>query len=314
LRGGSTPTKPSAPFQRVDRTLQSFDMTNDPIEAMKERFRKLENDLKSLLESTQDDLHLARTLQKHLTPTEIPQLPGLKGSVRYVSAMEMNSESFDFIPLKSNKELWIIQSWTSSFGLSSVLMQSLIRVKSAQILEKQENPLPEVIFDLLTDTIVEAQKKGSYRLSIHKLDLKKLELSGVSIGQAPVLTRAYEKGLLGNFAWIAPESLISNPELLKPANSTQPISSLRAYRYNTILQPGTRLYFSGKQWNSESSFEEYAKPLKLGNIQENDRDDSLLSNMNHLSIRMQEHLEKTEHKSDLTLIGLEIDPRTLRLA
>ncbi len=288
-------------------------MSKDSIEHLKERFQKLEKDLKTLLESTQDDLHLARALQNHLTPTQIPELPGIKGSIRYVSAMEMNSESFDFIPLKNNKELWIIQAWTSSFGLSNVLMQSLIKIKSVQILEKQDNPVPEVIFDLLTETMVEAQKKGSYRLGITKIDIKKLEITGISIGQPPILFREYEKGSLGQFAWIAPEALIANSQLLEAADSTSPISSLRAYRYNKVVQAGSRLYFTGRQWNPKSSFEDYAKPFELKNIRENDRDDSLLSNMNHLSIRMKDHLERTDHKADITLIALEIDPRTLRL-
>ena len=288
-------------------------MSNDPLAALKERFNKLEGDLKGLLESTQDDLEIARALQAQMTPTEIPELPNLKGSIRYVSALEMNSESFDFIPLRTNKELWIIQTWTSSFGLSSVLLKSLLRIKSAQILENQENPIPETIFDLLTNALCDVQKKGSYRLSITKVDLTKLELSGVSIGQPPILLREYNKGVLGQFSWVMPEPLIANSNLLEATPAQEPISSLRSYRFSKTLVPGSRLYLTGRQWNSKSTFEDYAKPFELSNIMENDRDDSLLSNMNHLSIQMKEHLDKSDTKSDITVIGLEIDPRALRL-
>lgn len=290
------------------------DSSDVALKQLQERLQRLEKELVSLFESTQEDLRLARALQKQLMPNRLPEMVGLQCHARYISARELSSESYDLIPVHRNRELWIVQSWTSSFGLSSVLLQSLIHTKSAELVQSAQGPSVEKVFDDLTESLTSAQKKGTYRLMVARLDLNKLILEGVAVGQTPVFVRKFEKGLLGEMSYIEPEPLLKNPSLLAPASSTDPISALRAYRFTRGLEAGSRFFVTGSDWNSEAQLADYAKPLTLKALAGEENEDKLLSNINHLAMSMEDHLKAKSKKADITVIGFELNSRLLHLA
>ncbi|MEO5668661.1 MAG: hypothetical protein ABIR96_11430 [Bdellovibrionota bacterium] len=291
-----------------------MDTSDAALKQLQERLQRLEKELVSLFDATQEDLRLARALQSQLMPNRIPEMTGLQCQARYISARELSSESYDLIPVHRNRELWIVQSWTSSFGLSSVLLQSLIHTKSVELVQTAQGPSVEKVFDDLTESITAAQKKGSYRLMVAKLDLNKLLLEGVGIGQAPVFARKYEKGILGDISYVEPEPLLKNPALMARAPSTDPISSLRAYRFSQNLEAGSRFFVTGSEWNSGTELADYAKPLDLKGLIGTDTEDNLLANINHLAISMEDHMKAQQKKSDITVIGFELNSRLLHLA
>ncbi len=284
------------------------------IRNLQERLVRLERELRSLLETTQEDLRLARTLQTQLMPNRLPEMVGLQCHARYISARELSSESYDLIPVHRNRELWIVQSWTSSFGLSSVLLQSLVRMKSTELIQNSQGPQVEKVFDDLTESLTQAQKKGTYRLLVARIDLNKLLLEGVAIGQAPLLVRSYTKGVMGEMAYVSPEPILKNASLLSRASSETPISSLRAYRFSHTLEAGSRVFVTGSEWNADSPLEDWAKPLRFKNLLDDGKEDVLLANLNHLAMSMEDHLKTKGRTSDVTVIGLEINPRLLHLA
>jgi len=284
------------------------------LKQLQERLQRLERELNVLFEATQDDLQLARALQSQLMPNRLPEMIGLQCQARYISARELSSESYDLIPVHRNRELWIVQSWTSSFGLSSVLLQSLLHTKSVELLQNAQGPSVEKVFDDLTESLTSAQKKGSYRLLVARLDLNKLLLEGVAVGQTPIFARKYEKGVLGDMAYVEPEALLKNPSLLNRAPSTEPISSLRAYRFSQNLEAGSRFFITGSEWNGQAALTDYAKPLNLKGLMGDGIEDNLLSNINHLAISMEDHMKTQEKKSDVTVIGFELNSRLLHLA
>jgi len=281
---------------------------------LQERLSKLESDLRMMLESTQEDLQIARALQSQLMPNRLPDITGLQTQSRYISALDLSSESYDLIPVHKNRELWVLHTWTSNFGLSSVLLQTLLHMKSAELVKDAQSPEVEVVFDQLTEALCGAQKKGSYRLMVAKLDLNKLLLTGVSAGQAPILLRKFEKGVLGDFSFIEPEGLIKNSKLLDRAPSHEPISALRANRFSHQVAAGSRIFIVGREWNADSTLENFAKPLGLQNILDPDKEDSLLSNLNGLAMKMEDHIKTQPRKSDVTVLGFEINPKVLHLA
>jgi hypothetical protein len=284
------------------------------LKQLQERLIRLEKELRVLFEATQEDLRLARELQSQLMPNRLPEMTGLQCQSRYISARELSSESFDLIPVHRNRELWIVQSWTSSFGLSSVLLQSLLHTKSQHLVQNAQGPSVEKVFDDLTESLTGAQKKGSYRLLVAKLDLNKLLLEGASVGVAPIFARKYEKGVLGDVSYVEPEALMKNPSLLKRAAAQEPISALRAHRFSTTIEAGSRFFVTGSEWRGEAELSDYAKPLDLKGLMGDGKQDTLLANINHLAISMEDHMKSSEKKSDITVIGFEINSRLLHLA
>jgi hypothetical protein len=282
------------------------------LKQLQTRLNKLEEEIRLILESTQEDLRIARSLQAQLMPNRLPQITGIEAQARYISAKELSSESYDLIPVHRNRELWIIHSWTSNFGLSGVLLQTLVHMRSKQLVLESQSPEVEVVFDQLTESLCETQKKGSYRLLVAKLDLNALKLSGVAIGSVPFLKRSYSKGSLGEFSYIEAEPLLKNPKLLERALGTEPLSALRAYRFSDQLEAGSRLYLMGREWNGQASLENFAEPLKFKTLLQSSPEDTLLSNLNNLAMRIQDHIKNQKH--DITVLGLELNSRLLHLA
>lgn len=281
---------------------------------LQERLKKLEFELRNMLESTNNDLQLARMLQTQLMPNRLPNIIGLQTQARYISARELSSESYDLIPANNNRELWMIHSWTSNFGLSAVLLQTLLHLKSTEILKNGHTPEVHVVFDQITEALCMAQKKGSYRLMVAKLDLNTLTLSGTSIGQAPFLIRKFEKGILSEYVFVEPDMILKNPSLMERALSSDPLSALKANRFDYLVSPGSRLFLVGREWNSEAKLDTLAKPLELQTLFDTDKTDTLLSNINNLAIKIEDHIKNNTKKSDITIIGFEVNSKLLHLA
>lgn len=287
--------------------------------SLKERLQNMESQLQKLVESAEEDLALAKELQVALTPTEIPKLPGLQGTARYKSAYEMSAESFDLIPSSDKKELWIIQYWSSSFGLSSVLLRSLVKIKAQQILNQGPSNEPETVFDSLTESLLSA-KKGkkakTFRLGVYRLKLSTLQLHGVCIGQLPPLIREMhsqrsQSQEWGPFKWAQPEALISNPALLEARSSEEPLSALSVFRPHIQLKPGSRFYFMGRAWAENISLEEIGGPLNLHNYHPEKDADTLVDNLNHLGLHIDKHMKAKEISADNLLMGFQVDSRML---
>lgn len=287
--------------------------------SLKERLQKMESQLQQLVESAEEDLALAKELQSALTPTEIPKLPGLQGTARYKSAYEMSAESFDLIPSADKKELWIIQYWSSSFGLSSVMLRSLVKIKAQQILNSGPSNEPETVFDSLTESLLsvkKGRKAKRYRLGVYRLKLSTLQLQGVSLGQLPPLVREMhtpgsQQEEWGTFKWAQPEALISNPQLLEARSSDEAISALAVYRPHVQLQTGSRFYFMGRTWAEDTSLEELGGPLNLHNYHPDKDADNLVDNLNHLGLQIEEHMKAKEVSADNLLLGFQVDSHLL---
>jgi hypothetical protein len=284
---------------------------SQPIDGLKAKLDKLEQHLQALLESTQEDLEIARHLQKLLMPNRLPEIHGLKCLARYISAHDLAAESFDIVAADNKREVWMVLSWTSSFGLGSVLLQSLINLKANGLFKGgRDNLTPEEAFDEITQALTEAQKKATYRLGVLRLDMNSLKLKGCFTGLPPMLYRPREKSAFGNWAYAQPEQLIRNPKLLERADSQNPVTSAKAYRWEFQLPPGSRFFLLGKEWNPETNLETWMKPLSLTQPGSG----ALLEDLNQLLMRAEDHMKQSTRKADLTALAFELDSRVLHLA
>lgn len=280
------------------------------MDALKDRLLKLEGTLRTLQEGFERDLRIARELQKHLMPNRTPEIPGLTSFARYISAQQVHSESFDLLPSKDNRELWIIFSWAETFGLSSVLLQALVRLQSEALVRAKTGVSPADIFNEVSISLSSARKAGAYRLMVAKLDLASLELLGYSAGLPPWLRR--QKSTRGFGAWDFVQASQLSPTRLAPADSAAPRLAAQADAFAFHLQPGTRVYFLSPGWSQSSDVGTWSQALKLPQIEASDTD--LLTDMNALLVNAQEQLKATKQEADLTALAFEVDPRKLHLA
>ena len=283
----------------------------DPLAQLKDRLVKLEKTLQTLAKTMDADLEVARELQKMLLPNRTQDISGLKSLARYISAQQIASESFDLIPTKDGRELWIFTAWTESFGLSSVLLQALVHLQSRALVESRPNIGLDEAFNELSTSVTQAKKTGHYRLMVAKLNISTLEMSGISVGFTPWFRRSRGPGGYGPWSFASTELPITG-DTIAPASSDAPELSSQAHHFSFHATPGTRLLFLSPGWNANpKSSQEYLLPLDLESVP---RTNDIADDLNHFLMKGQAHLKKTGTEADQTAVILEIDAKKLHIA
>lgn len=287
---------------------------SDPFGELKKRLISLEGHLKTLSAGMDEDLRTARELQKYLIPNRTPEVTGLKTYARYIGGGELSSESFDLIPSKDGKELWIVTLWSESFGLSSVLLQALVHLQTTALLSSRTKLSSMDVFNELSASASGARKSGRYRLSVTRIDTTSLECEGTSIGFAPWFRRRQSAGGWSGAEPVQAEALNLDPALIQPANSAAPRLAADAYAYRFHAGPGTRTFFFTHAWAPESGrLEEIIQPLKLSEAPAKTTGD-LAGDMNAVTMRAQDAIRASGFNGDLTMIAFEVDAKKLHLA
>jgi len=283
------------------------------IDKLKAKLEKLEAGLRDLLESTGRDLEVARELQKTLLKNRTPEISGLTVFARFISAGELSAEAFDLLPTKDGRQLWFTASWTSTFGLGSLLLQTLVHLQSRALVESKPRITPSEAFNDISTALTQARRAGKYRLMVGRLDMSSLLVEGVSIGMAPLLRRTREKNRFGAFETVQDEAFRQSPHLIQPGMSAAPTLAADAHNFSFTLAPGSRLFYLSPTWREPLTVGEFTQPLRLSD--ENGQTGLDLSDdMNRLLLAAEKYLENRGTKADLTALAFEVDARRLHLA
>jgi hypothetical protein len=249
-------------------------------DALLTKLNLLEAQLQKLVVAAKEDLELAKGLQKLLTPNRLPKIAGVDCVAKHVSALGLSSDGFEIQPAKTGRSVDILMYWTESYGLSSVLLQSLIhfslKTKDSELLKVSE------LFEFLSSELNTAKKSGQFKLLIARLELHTLKLSGLAQGLQAPFTKAR-----GSNSWLPCAKLGLHDD--------------EPQAFQTQLSPGSSLLFLGSAWAAHELTQVPSDPSA-----------SLLDDMNQIAVEMQKILG-TE-SSDLSLVGVHIDSKKLHLA
>lgn len=285
----------------------------DDLTALKAKLVDFEKKLQDLLVSTQEDLGLAEELQKLLMPNRVPDVAGLNIMARYIPAYQISSESFDVIPTKEGRQVWIVTAQTETFGLSSVLLQNMVHLQSQALVDSRPKISVEELFNDLSTSLSRAKKAAHYRLMVARIDVSTLQLSGVGIGAIPLLIKHRDGAHYEPWRWGQADAFALNPTWLEPAFSATPTLARQAYSFSYHLRPGTRGLILGSEWLSTAkSLKDFEEALSLSELSNEHHE--LIKDLNSVLMRAQEHLSDVKKSCDLSALAFEIDAKKLHLA
>jgi hypothetical protein len=81
-----------------------------------------------MIDQLRGDLKLAERLQKSKLPLRFPDLRGFKVAHRYIAGLKAGGDHFDVAESKDGHQLSLVLSDSSSYGLSSAVLSTLMRV------------------------------------------------------------------------------------------------------------------------------------------------------------------------------------------
>lgn len=309
----SNPSGPSDPPGSSGGSSGPFG-TSQEFAKFKDKLTKIEQHLQSMLSSTENDLAIAAELQKLLHKNRLPNVPGIQCLARYISAHQLSSEGFDLITTKKGREIWMIFSWTESFGLSSLLLQAMVHLQSKALIDAKTDVSPDEVFSDLSTSLTAAKKSAHYRLLVAKVDAAHLKVTGTSQGFAPFFKRSKEKNTFGEFTLCQPEAMEQNPALLEPGVSAAPASAAVAHHFHFSIPTGSRLYFLTSTFAEPNTLKDFKNAMGIFDTTPTSGQSSLVEDLNAILMKAEDYCAKGGTKADLTCVALEIDEKKLHLA
>jgi serine phosphatase RsbU (regulator of sigma subunit) len=144
-----------------------------------------------LIEKVRESLELTERLQRKKIPNRFDQIRGIKASYRYLSGLRSGGDYFDCAQNKEGHLLTIVMTDASSYGLSSLVLSSLVRV--SQALNRENSFDLKKMIPLLTQEIQAAQRpKDQLSLFYGVLNLKTLSLEFVQYGSIESYVKVFE--------------------------------------------------------------------------------------------------------------------------
>jgi hypothetical protein len=297
--------------------------TDEPLNGLKSKLEELNNKLQELAQSASEDIELATALQKILYPNRLEQIPGIRCFSRFIRGAETGTEGFDLFtetPKKSGS--WFVASQTETFGLSSVLMQTLIYLSTRLTRGQEKNLSPREFFNLLSESMMTAKKSGKFRLLVAYFNHHTLKWNGVSTGYPPFLVRERIKTKLSawNFEPGFLNSLKQNPKCFEAHLNSKVPNEESTIEFYFQMSPGSRLSFLSPNWAGAENFNDYQKRFEV--LRKNSKhlaeevgvEQDMIDDLNEFLSLTEKLSHQEKRKVDITSLVWDIDHTKLHIA
>jgi sigma-B regulation protein RsbU (phosphoserine phosphatase) len=250
--------------------------------------------LTQVLHDLQNQIKLALAIQRSLSPTEVPQMPGFEFSSKFVPGIEQGGDYFDFFDLPEKMKFALVLSCASGYGLSALLLSLILKVAAKY--EGKVGLHPGLFFQYLSEKLSESlTEKDSAQLFYGVFDRKSLKLEWGYAGEMGVfLYRAKDR------AWVRLEP--GAPSLIKGFSGQVLSETLR-------LDSRDRLVLCSTGWINTVGPDLAQKLLQKLSLQA-----SVHEVRNELLLFVQRQFGDQPAKRDLTILVLEVKDQLLRLA
>jgi len=137
--------------------------------------------LQELLFDAQADLSRMKEVQRLLVPREIKKIQGIEFSSKFIPGQKVGGDYYDVFPIEDSQRFGIILSSTGNYGLSALVLSSLVTV--APRLEAKSNfNVKESVTKLINHVQPQLKPNDHWSLFYGVFDKKYLELEYVLFG------------------------------------------------------------------------------------------------------------------------------------
>ncbi|PIS10535.1 MAG: sigmaB regulation protein RsbU, partial [Bdellovibrio sp. CG10_big_fil_rev_8_21_14_0_10_47_8] len=154
---------------------------NQELLRYQQELKKTNSSLEELIVDISQELKLAGLVQKILSPTEIPNIPGIEFSTKFVPGTQSGGDYFDIFEHDDRLKFGIILASSSGYTMSALFLSVLMKL-SAQI-EARKGLEPDKVIRLMANEIVpHIQKQDTASLFYAVIDRRNYELKYSSVG------------------------------------------------------------------------------------------------------------------------------------
>lgn len=176
-----------ARIRELESELQSKD---DELSYTRQELAKFNVITEKLIADFNQELKLLNQLQKALSPTEIPLIPGVEFSSKFNPGTRAGGDYFDIFEHEDKMKFGILVSSASGYAMSALFLTVLIKV-AAQIEAKKGLAVDAVLQLLAREIVPNISKEDEISLFYAVVDRRTFEMSYSSVGGIHAALQAY---------------------------------------------------------------------------------------------------------------------------
>lgn len=143
---------------------------------------KINQTLEKVMADMSQELHMAQTLQKYLTPTELPNISGLDWSTKFNPGTQFGGDYFDIFEHEDKFKFGILLSSASGYSMSSLLLGVFIKMSSQ--IEARKGLAPHVVVQkIISEVAPQMTQKDSASLFYGVIDRRTFDFEYCSVGE-----------------------------------------------------------------------------------------------------------------------------------
>lgn len=132
--------------------------------------------LEEMTLDVQKDLKIAAAIQKILSPTELPHIPGVDISSKFIAGSDRGGDYFDLFEHEDKLKFGLIVTCSSGYAMSALFLSVLIQM-SSKIEAKKGLPPDVVLKQMASEIVAKIHEKDSADVFYGIMDRRNYEFS-----------------------------------------------------------------------------------------------------------------------------------------
>lgn len=142
--------------QKIRQLEEQLVLKQNELLQYKMQMRQVNQRLESLIGQMSADEKILNRIQKALSPTENPRIPGFEFSTKFVPGQKMGGDYFDIFELEDKLSFGILVASCSGYSVSAILLSVLLKVSS--LIEARRGTDPHLVLQMLAKELLPQMK------------------------------------------------------------------------------------------------------------------------------------------------------------
>lgn len=166
----------------IARLKAIIQMKDQELHLYKQELLKFSHQLDSVMIQIASDVELLKKIQKVLTPTEIPNIPGFEFSRKFVYGSRYGGDYFDIFEHEDKMKFGVLLSSSSGYAMSALFLSLILKV--SHLMEAKKGlPAEKVLEQIGAELKTTANAKDETQAFYGVVDRRDLVLNFCAVGR-----------------------------------------------------------------------------------------------------------------------------------
>lgn len=176
--------------KKIKQLEDELQQTKSELMSYRHQIKKTNTQLEKMMSQVSFELAMATKIQKILSPTEMPHIPGFDFSTKFLPGTEKGGDYFDLFEHENKLKFGVIMVCCSGYAMSALFLSLLIKISSR--LEARQGLEPhQMVQSLAQEVIPQIQGADSASLFYGIVDKRNYELKYCSVGHIEAYLQIY---------------------------------------------------------------------------------------------------------------------------